>query len=50
MIAIDWHKQFCWSDEQVDWLAMKWNALYSDITRISHEQKTDAHIWFQVRK
>ena len=43
-------EQFCWSDEQVDWLATKWNALHSDITRISHEQKINAHVWFQVRK
>ena len=42
--ATDWHKQLCWSDEQVDWLATKWNALHSDITRISCEQRTNACI------
>ena len=38
MTATDQHEQLCWSDEQVDWLATKWNALCPDITRISHKQ------------
>ena len=49
IIATDQHKQLCWSDEQVDWLAMKWDALCSSITRISYKQRMNTHIQFQVK-
>ena len=50
MIVTNQHEQLCWSNEQVDWLVIKWNTLCSDITRISCEQRINVCIWFQAEK